>query len=163
METVSVLFSIPAKAEQIPEIKDLLDYLNTNGYALDDVTDDDGPKSIKSFIFYDSSTHMDGWAKTIDTLAEAKVPFDMETESYSSSPEAHYIFRENMKEPYKYFGSVPSVSVDVLRDIIKNDPDYTREHLIEFLDSNYPELPLLEQAVKDWEKFRSSRINEGRT
>ena len=157
-ESVYVQFSIPANAEKIPAVNQLLKVLEP--YDLDDVTYyKKGMPPVKTFQFSDSSSHMSGWEQSIQSLVHAKVPFDMQTEAYSESPETHYIFREGMKEPYEYYGEEPSVSVETLRDILKNDPDYTREHLIEYLDAHHPELPPLEKAAKDWEKKHSSQLN----
>lgn len=153
-DRVLVGFDIPTKAEKLPEVKKLLDSLDY--YELDNVSQYTAEKKgITSYQFFDSSNYMHGMHDILDTLVPANIPFDMWQESYLDCPEVHYMFRKGMKEPYEYSGSEPSVPVDVLRDIIKNDPDYTREHLIEYLDANFPDIPDLEKATKEWEKEHS--------
>ncbi len=150
-ERVCVTFSIPAKAEKLPAVDKMLDDLQS--YELENVSDFYQEKgNITTYQFFDSSTHMSGWETALHELVDKKVPFDMMTESYSDVPETHYAFREGMKEPFEFTGEEPSVPVSVLRDIIKNDPDYTREHLIEYLDSQFPEFSPLKDVVKAWEK-----------
>ncbi len=146
-------FTVPEGCTSIPKLNKILtDFEDNFSYSSDRIQSQfEKTHHLLSFEACIEFSDMPEVEDFFQPFIKETIPFDVVISESLETPETHYIFRKGMKEPYRYFGSEQVVPVSTLREIIASDPDFTREHLIEYLDAHHPELPPIETAAKDWE------------